>query len=289
MSAALAASMTDLSWSAGGAAEDIDAASVDAIWKAANRPVQVRQPCGRVRVRSLLTTRASVAGARTAGRPATSANAAYPCTGAAARDRSARLQACRKTVSTSRGLHRTFWVNRFLLFRTVCVLTIMRHETSPLPGSDQRGPDPEVPPQSEGRPAAGRRTLRDLSPRDWLTRAVFALAGLFLLLSALFVFAPHAGAELYGREAQDSSGLFYVRAIGLRDAALALYLVGVVIAGSRRALTAVALGTLTIPAGDLLLLANSEEARWPHYLLHIASLLCFALLAWWASRPTAPR
>ena len=132
---------------------------------------------------------------------------------------------------------------------------------------------------------ASRRSVRDLRPPDPLAWAVFVLSGVFLLLGMLFIAWPDAAAELYGREAQDSSARFYVRAVAFRDAALALYLVGLVFAGSRRALAAVALGTVIIPSGDLLLLAASGRGDWPHYLLHGSSLVCFALLAWSASRP----
>ena len=162
----------------------------------------------------------------------------------------------------------------------------MRHHGSSAPHSDQRRSRTEVPPDPAELPNGTRRSTRDLKPRDALARAALVLAGLFLLLSALFVFWPVAGGELYGWTAQDPSALFYVRAIGLRDAALALYLAGVVFAGSRRALAAVALGTLIIPVGDLLLLAGSGRGRLQHYLLHAASLLCFALLAWRSSRST---
>ena len=131
--------------------------------------------------------------------------------------------------------------------------------------------------------------MRDLTNQDQslpapLKWAVFLLSGLFLLLGVLCLLAPAAAARLFGLEADAPAALFYVRAIGLRDAALALYLFGLALAGRRRALTIVALGTLIIPLGDMLLLAASGAGGPLNYLLHGASLLCFAALAWWTSR-----
>jgi len=131
--------------------------------------------------------------------------------------------------------------------------------------------------------------MRDMADQDRslpgpLRWAVFLLSGVFLLLGALCLLAPASAARLYGLETDAPSALFYIRAIGLRDAALALYLFGLALAGLRRALTIVALGTLIIPAGDMLLLTVSGTGELVHYLLHAASLLCFAALAWWSSR-----
>ncbi len=112
----------------------------------------------------------------------------------------------------------------------------------------------------------------------------FLLSGVFLALGALFVAAPEPAAAFYGLTTHDRSALFYVRAIGFRDLALAVYLIGLTLAGQRHALTIVLTGTLIIPAGDMLLLASSGAGRPVHYLLHGASLLCFAGLALWSRR-----
>jgi hypothetical protein len=48
-------------------------------------------------------------------------------------------------------------------------------------------------------------------------------------------------------------------------------------------------GTLVIPIGDMMLLAWSGAGRPVHYVLHGASLLCFAGLAFWTSRVGSPR
>jgi hypothetical protein len=143
---------------------------------------------------------------------------------------------------------------------------------SPIPDADQRRRSPEVP--------AGRRPAW----RDPLAAAAVLLSGVFLLLGGLFVLAPGAGAALYGLDARADSALFYVRVVGVRDMALAIYLSGLAIAGLRRALRVVALGTMVIPVGDMLLLAASGAGEPLHYLLHGASLLCFAGLAWGSGR-----
>ena len=111
------------------------------------------------------------------------------------------------------------------------------------------------------------------------------LSGVFLLLGALFLLVPTVAARVYGFDTHSPPALFYVRAIGLRDLALALYLLGLALQGLRRALRVVTLSTLIIPLGDMLLLASSGDAEAGHYFLHAASLLCFAGLAWWSSRP----
>jgi hypothetical protein len=129
-----------------------------------------------------------------------------------------------------------------------------------------------------------RQPGRDQLLPEPLRWTVFAFSGLFLLLGAGFLLAPGPGAAFYGLETSSPSALFYVRAIGVRDAALALYLFGLAWAGLRRALMIVTLGTLIIPLGDILLLASSGSGKPGHYLLHAASLFCFAALAWW-SRP----
>lgn len=105
------------------------------------------------------------------------------------------------------------------------------------------------------------------------------LSAVFLMLGGLFVTMPAPAAAFYGLPAEEPAALFYVRVVGLRDLALAIYLLGLTLAGQRRALSIVLIGTLVIPMGDMLLLASSGTGRPVHYLLHGGSLLCFALLA----------
>jgi hypothetical protein len=58
--------------------------------------------------------------------------------------------------------------------------------------------------------------------RDATRWIALGLAGAFLLIAALFTLAPRRGALLFGIPAQHDDALFYVRAIGFRDLALAL-------------------------------------------------------------------
>jgi hypothetical protein len=114
------------------------------------------------------------------------------------------------------------------------------------------------------------------------------LACVFAALGVLFVCAPAPAASVYGIDAGSSSGLVYIRAVGLRDLAPAAYLFGLTLARKFRALFIVMVATLIIPAGDMLLLDASGRARTVHYLLHTASFLCFAGMAWWARRCARP-
>ena len=131
----------------------------------------------------------------------------------------------------------------------------------------------------------------------WVSRAltqplaltVCLLSGVFLVLGGLFVAMPVAAATFYGLPTRDPAALFYVRAIGFRDLALAAYLLGLVVTGQGRALSTVSILTLIIPIGDLLLLASSGAGRPGHYLLHGASLLCFAGVALWSHRVAQAR
>jgi hypothetical protein len=114
--------------------------------------------------------------------------------------------------------------------------------------------------------------------------AVCLLSGVFLVLGGLFVAMPVPAASFYGLPTRDPTAMFYVRAIGFRDLALACYLLGLALTGRLRALALVLIVTLIIPIGDLLLLASAGTGRRVHYLLHGASLLCFAGLALWIRR-----
>jgi len=92
---------------------------------------------------------------------------------------------------------------------------------------------------------------------------------------------PVAGAHVYGLEAHTASALFYIRAIGLRDLALAAYILGLTVLGQRSALAILLALTTVIPAGDLLLLGLTGTGAILNYALHAISLIVFALLAIW--------
>lgn len=118
-----------------------------------------------------------------------------------------------------------------------------------------------------------------------LSLGVCLLALVFLMLGGLFVAMPAPAAWIYGLPSRDPAALFYVRAIGFRDVALAAYLLGLTLAGQRRALSVVLTVTLIIPIGDLLLLASSGAGGATSYLLHGASFLSFSGLALWMRPP----
>jgi len=123
-----------------------------------------------------------------------------------------------------------------------------------------------------------------LSLREPLAWASLLLAALFFCLAVLFVLAPAPAAAFFGLATNEPSALTFVRAVGLRDLALASYLAGLTLAGDRRSLTILLAATVVIPVGDMLLLALAGAGTPAHFLLHAASLLCFAALAWWARR-----
>ena len=131
----------------------------------------------------------------------------------------------------------------------------------------------------DGRALRGARAL-----------VVLAMAGVFLLIAALFVAAPALGAAVFGIPAPDGAGLAYVRAVGLRDLALALYLIGLARFSSRRAAGVVLAATVVLPVGDALLVLAREGPSSPgHLLLHGLSGACCAAVALWLLRPELGR
>jgi hypothetical protein len=99
------------------------------------------------------------------------------------------------------------------------------------------------------------------------------------------VFAPRWGAALFGIPAPEGLGLAYVRAIGFRDVALALYIMALAAFSTRRALCIVLGVTVLIPVCDLALLAALTGLSSPaHLALHAGSGVCFAGLALWLAR-----
>jgi hypothetical protein len=111
-------------------------------------------------------------------------------------------------------------------------------------------------------------------PSTWL---VFALSGVFVLLGLLFVFAPRAGAALFGIAAPEGPGLPYVSAIGLRDLAFGAYLAALSRLSTRRAVGTVLGLTVLIPLGDVILVFLERGFESPmHLLLHAGSGIVMA-------------
>ncbi|WP_245298632.1 DUF4267 domain-containing protein [Methylobacterium platani] len=133
-------------------------------------------------------------------------------------------------------------------------------------------------------PENGPTRLTATDPRFW---TVLALALVFLALGALFLAVPGAGALIYGIPEPAGSGRLALRAIGARDAALALYLAGLAAFASARAVAIVLTGSLVIPACDLVLILAAGTAAWWQVALHGASAGVLALTALWLGRPGA--
>ena len=122
-------------------------------------------------------------------------------------------------------------------------------------------------------------------PRTWL---VLALAGVFMLLGLLFVFAPRAGAALFGIAAPEGPGLSYVSAIGLRDLAFGSYLAALARLSTPRTLGVVLGLTVLIPAGDIIIVFLERGLESPkHLLLHAGSGLVMGLSALWLLAPSS--
>ena len=114
-----------------------------------------------------------------------------------------------------------------------------------------------------------------------MTTALLFVSLVFFVLSGLFILVPVAGARVHGLEAHTAASLFYIQAIGLRDLALACYILGLTLFGQRRALAILLALTIVIPAGNLLLLGITGTGAVLNYALHAMSLITFALLAFW--------
>jgi hypothetical protein len=112
--------------------------------------------------------------------------------------------------------------------------------------------------------------------------AIILLSAIFLILAIVFLISPTTGAQIYGLPTNAPDAVLFVRAIAMRDLALAGYLAGLTFGGCRRALTILLAMTTIIPLGDLCLLASFRAGNLVHYLLHGSSLLCFAGLAFWS-------
>jgi hypothetical protein len=126
----------------------------------------------------------------------------------------------------------------------------------------------------------GRLSRSDL--RLWV---VLAMALVFFGLGGVFLAAPALGALIYGVPEPEGIGRTYLRAIGARDAALAIHLAGLSLFSTRRAVAIVLAGSLVIPACDLALILSAGTAAWWQVALHGMSAGVLALVALWLSAP----
>ncbi|UYY57018.1 DUF4267 domain-containing protein [Sphingomonas sp. S2-65] len=108
---------------------------------------------------------------------------------------------------------------------------------------------------------------------------LLAASLLFAGLGVLFLFGVDAAASLFGVPATRPESQGYVRAVGLRDLALAGYIALLTLYASARAVLLVLLVTLITPAGDLVLVRTAAEGEAGQMVLHAASGLLFAGLA----------
>jgi hypothetical protein len=105
----------------------------------------------------------------------------------------------------------------------------------------------------------------------------------FLCLAALFILSPAAGADIFGIPAPTGVAEGYLRAIGFRDAALALYLAGIACFSTRRAVSIVLGASVLIPACDVILVLTTGTAASWQIALHAVSGICLLILAAWIS------
>ncbi len=124
-----------------------------------------------------------------------------------------------------------------------------------------------------------------LSPSDPRLWVVLAMALVFLTLGGLFLAAPALGALIYGVPEPEGAGRTYLRAIGARDAALAIHLAGLGLFSTRRAVAIVLAGSLVIPACDLALILSAGTAAWWQVALHGVSAGVLAVIALWMLAP----
>ncbi len=121
------------------------------------------------------------------------------------------------------------------------------------------------------------------APRMW---GVMVLSAVFLCLGGLFIASPASGAAIFGIPAPNGVSAGYLRAIGFRDVALALYLVGLACFSTRRAVCLVLGASVFIPVCDVILVWSSGTAAPWQIALHVVSGGSLALVAVWISRPS---
>ena len=126
--------------------------------------------------------------------------------------------------------------------------------------------------------------IRGLGFQTASTWAALLLGAAFLILGIGFAAAPQVGAWVFGIGAADGTALAYVRALGFRDVALALYIFGLIAYGARRALSIVLGASLVIPACDVaLVLSVSGWSSVGQVFVHLAGAAALAVTSFWLS------
>jgi Domain of unknown function (DUF4267) len=114
--------------------------------------------------------------------------------------------------------------------------------------------------------------------------AVMALSVVFLCLGSLFIVSPSTGAAIFGIPAPNGISAGYLRAIGFRDVALALYLASLACFSTRQAVCLVLVASVFIPLCDVILVWMSGSAAFWQITLHVVSGASLVLIAAWISR-----
>jgi hypothetical protein len=123
------------------------------------------------------------------------------------------------------------------------------------------------------------------SRRDPSTWLVLLLAFAFLSIGVLFIAAPRPAAILFGIPAEGPAAEPYIRAIGFRDLALALYLAGLTLLSTRQAVSTVRGASVLIPLCDIALVLLTTGLSSPGSLaLHAVGGTVLAALALWMRR-----
>ena len=123
------------------------------------------------------------------------------------------------------------------------------------------------------------------APRMW---GVMVLSAVFLCLGGLFIASPASGAAIFGIPAPSGVSAGYLRAIGFRDVALALYLGSLACFSTRQAVCLVLGASVFIPVCDVILVWTSGTAAPWQIALHVVSGVSLALIAAWVSRSPVP-
>jgi hypothetical protein len=131
------------------------------------------------------------------------------------------------------------------------------------------------------------QTAAEHEPPSWRdagTWLVLLLAAAFLAIGILFIAAPRPSAVLFGIPAEGPAEP-YIRAIGFRDLALALYLAGLTLLSTKRAVATVLGASVLIPICDIALVVLTTGLSSPgSFALHAAGGTALAILALWMRR-----
>lgn len=135
-------------------------------------------------------------------------------------------------------------------------------------------------------PPLPKRDFALSRPSTW---AAILLGATFLAIGAAFMSAPGFGAWLFGIYTEGPIALAYVRALGFRDVALALYIFGLLAFGTARTLSLVLACSLVIPALDVILVWHQAgNAALVQIAVHLAGAFALLTVAAWLRSDAPP-